>query len=221
MVSSSVSSVTEVKVESYVFPPSVKPPSSTKSFLLGGAGVRGLEINGNFVKFTAIGVYLEESGVAVLSGKWKGKTAEELSDSVEFFTDIITGPFEKFTQVTLILPVTGQQYSPKVAENCAAQWKAAGIYTDADGIAIEKFLQVFQTESFTPGDSILFTHSPESLTISFGKNGAIPEVSNAVIENKKLSEAVIESIIGEKGVSPAAKKSLATRIAEILNHFDA
>nr|Q6BEH3.1 RecName: Full=Chalcone--flavanone isomerase; Short=Chalcone isomerase [Eustoma grandiflorum]BAD34458.1 chalcone isomerase [Eustoma grandiflorum] len=212
-------SVSEVQVESYLFPPTITPPASTKSFLLGGAGVRGLEIGGNFVKFTAIGIYLDETAIPWLAGKWKGKTAEELADSVDFFADIITGPFEKFTQVTLILPLTGQQYSGKVSENCTAQWKAAGVYTPADGKAIEKFLQVFEPQSFSPGDSILFMHSPESLTISFGKAGDIPETSNAVIENKKLSEAVIESVIGEKGVSPAAKKSLATRIAHVLNHF--
>lgn len=55
------------------------------------AGVRGLEIQGKFIKFTAIGVYLEEKAVASLADKWKGKTAEELADSVDFFADIVTG----------------------------------------------------------------------------------------------------------------------------------
>lgn len=55
------------------------------------AGVRGLEIQGNFVKFTAIGVYLEDTAVPSLSIKWSGKSADELSESVEFFRDIVTG----------------------------------------------------------------------------------------------------------------------------------
>lgn len=55
------------------------------------AGVRGLEIQGNFVKFTAIGVYLEEKAVPLLAVKWKGKTAQELTESVEFFREIVTG----------------------------------------------------------------------------------------------------------------------------------
>ncbi|MCI56830.1 chalcone-flavonone isomerase, partial [Trifolium medium] len=49
-----------------------------------------------------------------------------------------------------------------------------------------------------PGSSILFTVSPEglgSLTISFSKDGSIPEVASAVIENKLLSQAVLESMI--------------------------
>lgn len=37
-----------------------------------------------------------------------------------------------------------------------------------------------------------------------------------MIKNKLLSEAVLESIIGKHGVSPAAKKSLATRVSELL-----
>lgn len=50
-----------------------------------------MEIEGKFVKFTAIGVYLEDSAVAALAAKWKGKTAAELAESVEFIAEIITG----------------------------------------------------------------------------------------------------------------------------------
>ncbi|THG16301.1 hypothetical protein TEA_014944 [Camellia sinensis var. sinensis] len=48
-----------------------------------------------------------EAGARVLEGGlgpvlevvvWKGKTAEELTDSVDFFRDIVSGPLEKFTQ---------------------------------------------------------------------------------------------------------------------------
>uniref|UniRef100_A0A803LYJ5 Chalcone-flavonone isomerase family protein n=1 Tax=Chenopodium quinoa TaxID=63459 RepID=A0A803LYJ5_CHEQI len=65
--------VSEVKVEDYVFPATVKAPGSDNSFFLAGAGndsffnnigVRGIEIQGNFVKFTAIGVYLEETAIS-------------------------------------------------------------------------------------------------------------------------------------------------------------
>ena len=55
-------------------------------------GVRGLEIGGNFIKFTAIGVYLEEdSAVSALAKKWAGKSADELSSDVAFFRDVVTG----------------------------------------------------------------------------------------------------------------------------------
>ncbi|KAM1182825.1 hypothetical protein TB2_001144 [Malus domestica] len=63
----------------------------TVFWLLKCTGVRGLEIQGNFVKFTAIGLYLEDNVVPLLAVKWKGKTAEELTESVEFFRDIVTG----------------------------------------------------------------------------------------------------------------------------------
>lgn len=43
------------------------------------------------MKFTAIGVYLEDEAVPLLAVKWKGKSALELTDSVEFFRDIVTG----------------------------------------------------------------------------------------------------------------------------------
>nr|BAJ21533.1 chalcone isomerase [Dahlia pinnata] len=207
-----------LEVESIVFPPSVKPPGATTTFFLAGAGVRGLEIQGNFVKFTGIGIYLEDKAISSLAVKWKGKTAHELTDSVDFFRDIVTGPFEKFSQVTMILPLTGQQYAEKVSENCVAAWKSLGIYTEADAKAIDKFLEIFKDQHFPPGSSILFTISPAGLlTISFSKDGSIPEAGNAVLENEKLGEAIIESMIGKHGVSPAAKQSLASRLSDLIN----
>ncbi|ONK62369.1 uncharacterized protein A4U43_C07F3170 [Asparagus officinalis] len=208
---------TKLEVEGVSFPALVTPPGSSKTHLLGGAGVRGLEIGGKFVSFTAIGVYLESGAVSVLAEKWKGKDAEEIAGSFEFFQDVSAGPFEKFTKVTMILPLSGQQYSEKVSENCVAFWKAIGTYTDAEAAAVEKFKEVFEPENFPPGSSILFTHSPAgSLTIAFSKDGSVPEAGVTVIENKALTRAILESIIGEHGVSPAAKKSLATRMSEFM-----
>ena len=77
------------------------------------------------------------------------------------------GPFEKFTKIAMILSLTGQQYSKKVAENCVAIWKSLGIYNDAAAKAIEKFIEVFKEQTFPPGSSVLFTQSPSgSLTVS-------------------------------------------------------
>nr|BBA68552.1 chalcone isomerase [Nemophila menziesii] len=218
---STLPSTTDIQIENYVFPATVKPPGSTNTLFLGGAGVRGLEINGNFVKFTAIAVYLEGNAVSELAIKWKGKSGSQLTDSDDFFSDIVTGSYEKFTQVTMILPLTGKIYSEKVAENCTAYCKTIGTYTDAESQAIEMFLEVFEDEIFPPGASILFTQSPNgSLTISFAKDGSIPEIGKAVIENKQLSEAVLISIIGKNGVSPQAKESLAARLSELLGQYD-
>lgn len=53
------------------------------------AGVRQLPIEGKFITFTAIGVYIDRAIVPHLASKWKGKTIEELNDSAEFFMDIV------------------------------------------------------------------------------------------------------------------------------------
>ncbi|MCL7046833.1 hypothetical protein MKW94_011914 [Papaver nudicaule] len=91
------------------------------------------------------------------------------------------------------------------------------MYTDAEAKAVERFIEIFKNEMFPPASSILFTLSPTgSLTVGFSKDTSIPEARNTVIENKALSEAILESIIGKNGVSPAAKQSLAVRISELL-----
>ncbi|WMV28091.1 hypothetical protein MTR67_021476 [Solanum verrucosum] len=215
--------VTKLQVENNVFPSTVvKPPNSNNTFFLGGAGHRGLEVEGKFVKFSVIGVYLEENFIPFLAAKWKGKSSEELTYSLEFFRDIVTGPFEKFMRVTLLLPLTGKQFSEKVAGNCVAIMKSIGTYSDAERLAIVKFLNVFKSETFSPGASILFTQSlVGSLTISFSDDDSIPGWGNAVVENKPLSEAVLESMIGKNGVSPAAKRSLAKRVSEMLEKRNA
>ncbi|WCJ19383.1 Chalcone--flavanone isomerase [Euphorbia peplus] len=208
---------TPIKLDNVFFPSAVKPPASKKSLFLAGAGVRGMEIEGKFTKFTAIGVYLEEEAVSLLTVKWKGKNADELTDSVEFFREIVTGPFEKFVRVTMILPLSGQEYSKKVTENCVGIWKSMGIYSEAEAKGINRFLDIFKDKQFPPGSSILFTHLPNgSIAITFWKEGSMPEVENGVIENKLLSEAVLESIVGKQGVSPAARGSIGSRLAELL-----
>nr|APM86426.1 chalcone isomerase 2 [Freesia hybrid cultivar] len=214
-----VSATTKLEVEGVLFQPHLTPSGSPHNHFLAGAGVRGLEIGGKFISFTAIGIYLEtEAAVEALAVKWKGKTAEELAASADFFRDIYTGPFEKFTRVTMILPLTGQQYAEKVTENCVAYWKAIGKYTDAEAAAVDKFSEVFKPEIFPPGSSILFTHSPSgSLTIAFSKDDSIPEAGTAIIDNAMLTVAILESIIGEHGVSPAAKQSLAVRLSSMLS----
>ncbi|KAG6585920.1 Chalcone--flavonone isomerase, partial [Cucurbita argyrosperma subsp. sororia] len=107
--------------------------------------VRELEVEGNSVKFTAIGVYLEKDAFPLLAG-----------------------PFEKFTNVTMIRPLTGQQYAEKVAERTVKQlgnpW---GMYTEEGAEAIKKFIDAFKNETFPAGSSILFTHlPPNTLSVS-------------------------------------------------------
>jgi hypothetical protein len=45
--------------------------------------------------------------------------------------------------VTIILPLTGAQYSKEVIENCVAYWKAVGTYMDTEAIAVDKFKKAF------------------------------------------------------------------------------
>ncbi|KAK7343264.1 hypothetical protein VNO77_11879 [Canavalia gladiata] len=209
--------ITGAKVEFLEFPAVVTPPWSTKSYFLGGAGARGVTIDGEFVKFTAIGVYLEDNAMSSLAAKWKGKTASELLESLDFYRDIIKGSFEKLIRGSKIRTLDGPEYVRKVSENCVAHMKSVGTYSDAEEKAIQKFRDAFKDQNFPPGSSVFYKQSPTgTLGLSFSKDETIPEHEYAVIDNKPLSEAVLETMIGEIPVSPALKESLASRFYQFL-----
>ena len=65
---------------------------------------------------------------------------------------------------------------------------------------------------------ILFIHLIlfQQIQLSFSKDGKIPEVEAVVIDNKPVSEAVLETMIGKNAVSPDLKQSLASRLPNLL-----
>jgi chalcone isomerase len=152
-------------------------------------------IEGKFVKFTAIGVYFEEAIVPHLLLKWKDKTAEELSNTLDFYMDLVRckfansfvslifenvvtvqeligfggkhtpGPYEKVARVAFVSPLTGVEFCRKVSENCRIACESAGIYSEAEAKAIEQLKDVFKSKNFLPGYSILYTISPAGLVV--------------------------------------------------------
>ncbi|KAF7811389.1 chalcone--flavonone isomerase 1B-1 [Senna tora] len=192
------SSLPGVQVEFIEFPATITPPAgSVKSYFLGGAGERGLVIDGNFIKFTAIGVYLEDKALPLLASNWKGKSEDELSKSLQFFRDIITGPYEKLIRGSKILPLSGEEYVKKVSENCVGHLKSVGSYDEEEAKAIEEMIQAFKGHHFKPGSSVFYKQSPHgTLTISFSEDATLPEDEGVVIKNKAASMAVLETMIG-------------------------
>ena len=56
-----------------------------------------------------------------------------------------------------------------------------------------------------------------SIQVAFSDDSSAPGAGGiAAIENKPLCEEVLESIIGERSISPATKQSIAARVPEIL-----
>ncbi|CAJ2631078.1 unnamed protein product [Trifolium pratense] len=158
-----MSAITAIHVENIEFPAVITSPVTGKSYFLGGAGERGLTIEGKFIKFTAIGVYLEDVAVASLATKWKGKSSEELLETLDFYRDIISGPFEKLIRGSKIRELSGPEYSRKVTENCVAHLKSVGTYGDAEVEAMEKFVEAFKPINFPPGASVFYRQSPDGI----------------------------------------------------------
>lgn len=55
------------------------------------------------------------------------------------------------------------------------------------------------------------------MQLSFSKDASIPEKEDAVIENKAVSSAVLETMIGEHAVSPDLKRCLAARLPALFD----
>ncbi|XP_078162055.1 chalcone--flavanone isomerase-like [Carex rostrata] len=218
-VSSFTPPFTPLHIDGVAFPALVTPPESSSKppLFLAGAGVRGTEIGGKFVKYTAISIYLEESALGVLAEKWAAKSADELIATPEFYTDIINGPFEKFIRVTMISSLTGQQFMGMAGKYTMEHMKAHGLFNEAEVDGLNKFHEVLNPENLPPGRSLLFSFSPSgAFSITFSNDDSVPETNKAVIENLNLCRAFPETILGVHGVSPAAKQSLAIRFCE---HF--
>ncbi|KAK7390736.1 hypothetical protein VNO78_18780 [Psophocarpus tetragonolobus] len=212
-------SISDVQVEFLEFPAVVSSGATGKRYFLGGAGERGLTIEGKFIKFTGIGVYLEDKAVEYLAEKWKDKCSDDLLNTLDFFRDIISGPFEKLIRGSKILPLSGTEYSRKVMENCIAHMKSLGTYGDAEAAAILKFAEAFKKVDFPPGSSVFYRQSPDGLLgLSFSQDATIPPKEDALIDNKPLSASVLETMIGQHAVSPDLKRSLASRLPAVFQH---
>nr|QDF63021.1 chalcone isomerase [Stenochlaena palustris] len=199
-----------LEIEGMTFGSSVVALGSSKMLVLGGAGDRGLEINGRFIKFTAIGIYIEDGIIPYLSPKLSGKSVEELCHKELLFEEVLSAPFEKLVRVVFLLPLTGPQYSEKVLERIGVQ----GIYKDLREEHKQQFLEIFKAETFPPRSSLVFSFTEEGLKVGFPKGNEIPEEPVAVIPNKSFADAVLATIIWKDGVSPAAKVSLAERLSK-------
>lgn len=107
------------------------------------------------------------AGTAFVEGFFRNCTLLCQTQNQAIFP-LCTAPFERFVRVTMLLPLTGIQYSERVMENCVENLKHMEAYTDAEAVAVEKFLQVFRDECFNPGASILFAQTPNGSTKVFG-----------------------------------------------------
>nr|QDF63010.1 chalcone isomerase [Haplopteris amboinensis] len=198
-------------VEGIDFASSVAALGSSKELVLGGAGFRGLEINGNFVKFTAIGIYVEEGIVSHLSSKLGGKSVEELCENELLFEEVLSAPFDKLVRVVFLLPLTGPQYSEKVVERMGL---LPNLKIKEE--STKQFLEIFKPENFPPRTSLVCSFTEHGLKIAFMKGSDFPKEPDAVIEDKHFARAFLATIIGKDGVSPMAKLSFAERVQKYL-----
>lgn len=200
-----------LEVEGVDFAPSVTALGSDKQLVLGGAGFRGLEINGNLVKFTSIAIYVEKTIIPHLSSKLGGKSVEQLCENELLSDEVIAAPCEKLVWVAFLVPLSGPQYSEKVVEGIRLQANPP-----VKEETLKQYLELLKSENFPPGTSLLTSLTEEGVKIAFMKGNVVPSEPCAVINDKDFGRAFLRTIIGKNGVSPQAKVSLAQRLCKHL-----
>ena len=62
-----------------------------------------MEINGNYIKFTAIGIYIDAGIVPHLAPKITGKSVDELCEKEYIFEELLTGSFFSYSLISVTI----------------------------------------------------------------------------------------------------------------------
>lgn len=72
--------------------------------------------------------------------------------------DIHSGPFDRASQITLVVPLDGKEFARLVVKNCTEILKKNGLYSPKEEKEAEKFKKFFEPISLPPGSAVFFTY---------------------------------------------------------------
>jgi chalcone isomerase len=191
------------------FPTELRTPVGVH--VLTGTGVRTRTVFK--VKVYTFGLYVDGNGARTSLGRWRGKSAAELSGDQSVYNELLKGGFPMTLRLEMSRDVTAGQMTeafddaltPRVAE--AAQRDMPG-----GTEALAQFRALFTTP-LTRGTEILFTWSPDDkLLVSIGGRPV------GVIDNRALAWALFDVYLGRKPISPEGKRSAIARLPEVVGN---
>ncbi|CAM6052077.1 unnamed protein product [Sphagnum compactum] len=215
-----VENVLEVELEGMKFSKTLIVPSTSSSptLFLAGYGVTEMSIETIEVKFTAIGVYLEQTVVEHLK-PWKGKTTVELlEEDSGFHKDLIQAPVEKLVKVAIIKGVKGTPYGGSLRSSLQDRLVYDDKFEEAEEATLDALATFFQPHTFPKGSTIFYHWpTPSIVQVSIAADGLVAAATvSHTIENKQVAEALLDVYLGENTITPSTLASVAEGISALL-----
>lgn len=175
---------------------------------LAGTGVRTRTMLK--VKVYAFGLYVDQAGARTALAAWRGKTAADLARDQSLYDEVLKGAFPMTLRLVMTRDVGADQMSEAFNEALGprvAQAEQKGMAGGAE--ALTRFRGFF-TDKLTNGTELVFARSGSTLTVSIGGKQA------GEIDNAALAWALYDIYLGTKPISPDGKKSVVSRLPELL-----
>ncbi|CAN0923810.1 Chalcone isomerase-like protein 2 [Linum grandiflorum] len=192
--------------------------SAGKSLPLIAHGITDIEIHFLQIKFTAIGVYLDQNDVVPCLQTWKGKSGKELESNDEFFDAVASSPAEKLIRVVVIKEIKGSQYGVQLESAVRDRLAEEDKYEEEEEAELEKVTEFFQTKYFKKGSVVTF-HFPAAAggKLEIGVVTEGKEEAKLAVGNANVVETIKKWYLGgTRGVSPTLISSLAGALTELL-----
>eukprot|EP00904_Undaria_pinnatifida_P008074 jgi/Undpi1/4397/HiC_scaffold_17.g07754.m1 len=182
-------------------------PGGSASSLM-GTGVRVKKIGPAGVKVYAVGLYVEEKGAAKELETHKGDDAESLGKNDGFFSRVAKANFEK----TLVLKMAREVQTEKMVSALAESVKPrlSGSQGSLDAFQDILLKAVGKEGAAKAGMQFGFVCKPGALCVSVNGKDA------GTVKSGPLSKAMVGVYLDKKAVSPAAKKSFAAGVSQLL-----
>ncbi|XP_026427758.1 chalcone--flavonone isomerase 2-like [Papaver somniferum] len=200
-----------IEIEGCKFRPFVTPPGSTQILFLAGSGVKEEFGDSKSMKYSSCAIYLQPTCILYLAKAWAQKSVVDITQSLNFFMDIATGPFEKYCRITMLETAKGEDYAAMITKNCEEMLTNSKRYSETAKAALTKFSEAFNGRTLASGSSIHVTVSTSnSVTLAFTEDGSTPKQGDVTLDCKEVGEAFLMSTIS---LHTTIRESMGSRIS--------
>ncbi|KAI3938004.1 hypothetical protein MKX01_027931 [Papaver californicum] len=211
-----------IEIAGCKFSPFVTPPGSTQMLFLAGSGVKEELGNSKSMQYSSCAIYLQPTCIPYLAKTWAEKSVVDVAQSLNFFMDIASGPFEKYCKITMLETTKGEDYAALITKNCEEMLTNSKRYSETVKAALTKFSEAFNGRTLASGSCIHVTISTSnSVTLAITEDGSVPKQGDVTLDCKEVGEAFLMSTIS---LHTTVRESMGSRISGLYKykfHFDA